>query len=261
MHQTCKSKIFSSLSEALSEVQSASRARMIVAEPASGRNPMQYNHSSVPSKSDRNGGPEFLAPSPAMDRSENFISLGTTMLDALERVGFGAILLYERECVLSINATAQNLLRQKFGRGSGQSDADWLQNVMRRIPECATPWFPSDTETWRTLPCDGERPIALHRIPLFHSKGRGEYFVLILADFGGGPQPNPDTLRRIFGLTGAEARLAIRIAHGETPTAIARDQGVSVATVRCQLASIFAKTQTRRQTELAMLLMRVAILP
>ena len=40
------------------------------------------------------------------------------MLDALERIGFGAILLYEREYVLSINSTAQNLLRQKFGRGS-----------------------------------------------------------------------------------------------------------------------------------------------
>jgi len=193
--------------------------------------------------------------------SEEFIALGTAMLDALERVGYGAILLDERQYVSKINATAQNLLRQKFGRGSSPSDIDWLRNVMRRLPERATPWFPSDTETWRTLPCDGERPIVLHRIPLLHSKGRGEYFVLILADFGGGPQPNPDTLRRIFGLTGAEARLAIRISHGETPTAIARGQGVSVATVRCQLASIFAKTQTRRQTELAMLLMRVAILP
>ena len=92
------------------------------------------------------------------------------MLDALERVGFGAILLYERECVLSINATAQNLLRQKFGRGSGQSDADWLQNVMRRIPECATPWFPSDTETWRTLPCDGDVRLRFTEFPFSTQK-------------------------------------------------------------------------------------------
>ena len=238
------------------------RQATIVAEVSAESDAMQNDHLSVSSKADGNGmPPDFMAPSPSMVGSEEFISLGTAMLDALERVGYGAILLDDHEYVLRINSTAQNLLRQKFGRGSSQSDIDWLRNVMRRLPERATPWFPNDTETWRTLTCDGERPIALHRIPLFHTKGRGEYFVLILADFGGGAQPNPDTLRRIFGLTGAEARLAIRIGHGETPTAIARDQGVSVATIRCQLASIFAKTQTRRQTELAMLLMRVAILP
>ena len=42
---------------------------------------------------------------------------------------------------------------------------------------------------------------------------------------------------------------------------IAKDHRVCVATVRSQLASVFAKTNTRRQTELAMLLARIAILP
>ncbi len=191
---------------------------------------------------------------------ETFLSLGQTMVDTLERLGYGAILVDETECILKINATARNLLRRKLGLGSQHSEADWLRSATRRLPERATPWLPRDTEAWRTLPCDGERPLMLQRIPLSGGADRPSYFVVVLADFDGRPQAHPETLRRIFGLTGAEAKLAIRIPFGETPAEIARDLGVSVATIRCQLASIFAKTQTRRQTELAILIMRVAIL-
>ena len=64
-----------------------------------------------------------------------------------------------------------------------------------------------------------------------------------------------------FGLTAAEAKVAVQIGRGDMLADIAGEHGVSVATVRSQLASVFAKTQTRRQTELAMLLARIAILP
>ena len=51
------------------------------------------------------------------------------------------------------------------------------------------------------------------------------------------------------------------IASGATPAEIAADNLVSMATVRSQLASVLAKTQTRRQAELVALLARLAILP
>jgi DNA-binding CsgD family transcriptional regulator len=65
----------------------------------------------------------------------------------------------------------------------------------------------------------------------------------------------------MFGLTPAEERLAVQITRGDTPADIARETGVSIATVRSQLAAVFAKTQTGRQAELVALLARVAILP
>lgn len=74
-------------------------------------------------------------------------------------------------------------------------------------------------------------------------------------------QPRGEVLERLFGLTGAEARLAIRIGRGDTPADVAQETGVSMATVRSQLAAVFAKTQTSRQAELVALLARVAILP
>jgi DNA-binding CsgD family transcriptional regulator len=65
----------------------------------------------------------------------------------------------------------------------------------------------------------------------------------------------------MFGLTAAETRLAASIAQGTAPTDLARQLQISRTTVRSQLASIFAKTHTRRQAELVALLARASILP
>ena len=60
-----------------------------------------------------------------------------------------------------------------------------------------------------------------------------------------------------FGLSNAEAELAIALLHGVTPKEIAARRGVAVSTIRTQLRSVFAKTHTTRQTELVALLLRV----
>lgn len=64
----------------------------------------------------------------------------------------------------------------------------------------------------------------------------------------------------MFDLTPAEARLAGAIMKGESMTQIAAAQLVSIATVRTQLLSIFAKTSTHRQPQLIELLLRVTAL-
>ena len=62
------------------------------------------------------------------------------------------------------------------------------------------------------------------------------------------------TLRALHGFTATEARLAQAIAQGQTTEEYANARGVSLATVRTQLASLRAKTGTRRQVELVALL-------
>jgi DNA-binding CsgD family transcriptional regulator len=69
------------------------------------------------------------------------------------------------------------------------------------------------------------------------------------------PEPGAGWLKRLFGLTTAEARLAIRLFGGLTPDEAARHLGVSTATIRVHLAHIFRKTRTSRQSELIRLLM------
>jgi len=75
-----------------------------------------------------------------------------------------------------------------------------------------------------------------------------------------GPKPGPPAaiLAKIFGLTPSEAKLACIIACGASPNLAARERSISRETVRNQLKSIFAKTNTHRQSELVALLLQVA---
>jgi hypothetical protein len=79
------------------------------------------------------------------------------------------------------------------------------------------------------------------------------------APFGGHlpHPPSPDLLRRLFGLTRAEAALATQLASEPDQRAATSALRVSKETAGSQLKSAFAKTDTRRQAELAELPMRV----
>jgi DNA-binding CsgD family transcriptional regulator len=72
------------------------------------------------------------------------------------------------------------------------------------------------------------------------------------------PRPGPPAglLSGAFGLTPAEARLATIIAGGRNPELAAEELQISRATARNRLKAIFAKTATRRQSELVALLSR-----
>jgi DNA-binding CsgD family transcriptional regulator len=102
-------------------------------------------------------------------------------------------------------------------------------------------------------------PLRLLVVPMDSTGGAREAAVWILA-----PQaarlPHPRILGVLFGLSRAEARLALRLLAGQTPQECAREAGVGVATVRSQLHSMFAKTGARRQAELVALLARVPVL-
>lgn len=60
--------------------------------------------------------------------------------------------------------------------------------------------------------------------------------------------------REAYGLTEAEAKLAIAIADGTTVAGYAEETGLSQWTVRTQLKTVFQKTGVKRQAELVLLL-------
>jgi DNA-binding CsgD family transcriptional regulator len=74
-----------------------------------------------------------------------------------------------------------------------------------------------------------------------------------------GPRPGPPAaiLAKTFRLTPSEAKLACIIARGAPPDIAARELKISRETARNQLKSVFAKTDTHRQSELVALLMQV----
>lgn len=69
------------------------------------------------------------------------------------------------------------------------------------------------------------------------------------------PEPPEAWWQEAYGLTRAEARVAVRSAQGLTIDEIASVLGVSPNTVKTQLKSVFAKTNSKRQRDLVRLVL------
>ena len=74
-------------------------------------------------------------------------------------------------------------------------------------------------------------------------------------------RPSHDTLRAMFDITPAECRVAMLLADGYAPREIAERLGVSRNTLKSQLASIYRKTGTSRQSQIVRLLLQLVVPP
>lgn len=96
-------------------------------------------------------------------------------------------------------------------------------------------------------------PVTAFGTDLF-SAGR---LILTLTDLTAPSMPDVTVLKIAFGLTRAEARLAMEIASGSSLDVAAANLGNGRETARTQLKAVFAKTNTSRQAELASVLARL----
>jgi DNA-binding CsgD family transcriptional regulator len=90
------------------------------------------------------------------------------------------------------------------------------------------------------------------------SPGSEDQVLVILLDPYDRREPTPLLLKQMFGLTSAEAKVAMQLARGWGIKGIASALSVSEGTIRAQLKSILAKTNTHRQADLVGLLVRIA---
>jgi DNA-binding CsgD family transcriptional regulator len=108
------------------------------------------------------------------------------------------------------------------------------------------------------LRAKGGKPPAILQLIALRALGVGVFpgaaAILIVIPVLPRPVPNPEILRGLFGLSPAEARVARGIATRQTIDVIADRCGVSRETVRSQLKTVLAKTGTKRQVDLAVLL-------
>ena len=100
----------------------------------------------------------------------------------------------------------------------------------------------------------GETPYALLATPLRLPQGaglatEGAVAAAVIED-SSTPQPlNPDLLRVLFGLTPAEARIAVALTQGLAPRDIAARSATSPFTVRTQVRSVLEKLQVHHQSD------------
>lgn len=190
------------------------------------------------------------------------VDLAAPLLQSLDRMNCGALVLDGAGAVLRANGHASRLLSLRpaspDGDGiTGHAGRDALRKLMAR----AGSQFRAEEDAWISVANDDGVPLIVHSIPVAGGTADGPRAVLVLVDLNQRPLPAASVLQRLFDLSPAEARLAIGLARGRTLGEFAEETGVSSATLRTQLSSVFTKTQTRRQPELIALLARVAILP
>jgi DNA-binding CsgD family transcriptional regulator/PAS domain-containing protein len=187
------------------------------------------------------------------------------LLDALAAFDCGALLLDWRGQVLRMNAKAEAMMGPGIAVRAGMLTAagrDCGAAVQRLIGSVIARGPLHQAEPIGAVPVarPGKRPLIVRGAPL--ARSAQDLFhqaraVLMIDDPEAQQVPQAPVLRQVFGLTGAEASVAIAHSSGRDVEEIARMmRGVSIGTLRNQLKTICAKTDTRRQAELVALLLR-----
>jgi DNA-binding CsgD family transcriptional regulator/GAF domain-containing protein len=182
---------------------------------------------------------------------------------ALERLSVGMVLFDPGGRMLAANAIAQRIADAGDGvRISGKSlslahrgSERTLKRLLKEALATACNEGTGPGGGALAVPRPSERhPYEVLVTPLprdrFHFGSRRAAVAVFIADPEQGPRVGPEVLRRLYGLTSAEARLAIRLAQGDRLEDAAQALGIAIGTARNQLAQVFAKTDTHRQAEL-----------
>lgn len=187
----------------------------------------------------------------------------------LEMMGRGAVVV-DRECaVIRLNADAQAMVRERDGlslvAGGRIVATSEAGSSLRRAVRRAIPPTVSELASGTTLLCrrpSGRRSYLVHVVPLGGSdiavESTNRTALIVVVDPEHLPEPPLTTLRKILGLTPAEADIAIRLSRADGLKTIATDLDVSMTTVRTHLQHLFLKTDTHRQAELVRLLSTLA---
>lgn len=186
--------------------------------------------------------------------------------DALDQLPVGVILIGENGRPLLLNRVAQEIADSRDGLTVGREGLEGptpavTARVRAMVGESVL------TGSQKGVCAGGaisvprpppRQPLALLIAPLpLHDRFfevRAAAVVFVSDPERDSPAP-VDVLRTLYGLTRAEARLAVVLAAGQTPQAAAEELGLSPHTVRSQLNSVLQKTDTRRQSDLMRLLM------
>jgi DNA-binding CsgD family transcriptional regulator/PAS domain-containing protein len=185
---------------------------------------------------------------------------------ALEVVRHGVVIVGSDWWLINLNTAAERILRAEDGLqmrsarlAATGTDAE---HKLQRALHAALTDHGSKIRSGRSLICErpsGKRPYVVHVLPLHHTatdetSSQAKVLVLII-DPDEEPQPAGAPLRHLYGLTMAEADVALRIARGANLKEISDGLLVSITTIRKHLQHVYDKTDTHRQAELVRLLL------
>jgi DNA-binding CsgD family transcriptional regulator len=188
----------------------------------------------------------------------------TSPTAALNAMGLPAIALDRHGFVVDANAAAEVIFDDNIrikNRRLFVRDPDSRTLLKEAIDQLARPPIPNALAGEPVVvPRMDKLPVIVRIWPFegpSHPPAQEVRALLTLNALGPRPGPPAAILAKAFRLTPSEAKLACIIASGAPPNIAARELKISRETARNQLKSVFAKTDTHRQSELVALLLQV----
>lgn len=186
--------------------------------------------------------------------------------ETLDAMNVGVILTAEDGKILHRNAVARDMLGKAEGlfeaHGTLRADTPAATRDLRdAIRRAGTDGLVASSAGIATaLHQSGASPILAHVLPLSASGIRRlPYPGAVAAVFLGAGNDEVQrslSLTSAFGLTDAESRLLRELLAGKTLAEAAQAQQIALTTAKTHLGNVFAKTGTRRQSELIRLAMQ-----
>lgn len=187
--------------------------------------------------------------------------------NVIDRLSIGIILLDRLHRPVLTNRSADRLLALDDGlsltpeglrASDARTDATLQALIARAVAEGTVPHDPPHTVL--SIPrTSGGREFPLYVSPVLPSIADSTLLDAAVTistidpDLGGAP--SEATLMRLFDLARAEAEVVRLLANGYSLEAVAEHRGVSMHTIRSQLKNVFAKTRTKKQSELLRLVL------
>jgi DNA-binding CsgD family transcriptional regulator/PAS domain-containing protein len=187
---------------------------------------------------------------------------------AVDQLSVATIILDEQGRLLNNNALATALLEKADGlmlkdQHLHLSGRDLNRALQEALSEIIRAQQDGATAVVRALrvPRSGERAdlgLVIRPVPP-SDRGKGQSIpcaAIFISDPDLKETASRQTLGELFGLTPAEANLAILLARGLSLAEVSETQHISQHTARAQLKSVFAKTGVSRQAELVRLVLK-----
>ena len=144
------------------------------------------------------------------------------LLDTLERIGCGGLILDQNNRIIGNNQVAVDILKRRSKLPTDNLDVMTAVKALLRSMEQA----PGEAATWVSAWKGLDQPLAIFPVP------SGDSLVLIIVDIGISFPPKATRLRRMFRFTSADSRLAFGIALGMSPTVLAERLDAERTTAR-----------------------------
>jgi DNA-binding CsgD family transcriptional regulator len=191
----------------------------------------------------------------------------TALLDGLDRLVRGFVLLDACGKVLRANRAAERMANQRDGlslssqglRCNEPSQSAALQKMIHDAALTASGMSQSAGGTLLISRPSLRRPYIAAVSP--HRSSPEGLAAVLLIDPEESPEPSAEIAARLFGFTRSETRLALLLAKGTRLEDAADQLGTTMNTVRTHTRRMLSKAGVRRQTDLVLLLNKIPAQP